>query len=254
MAMEPAKREIEQGWRSNYALRDELITEYLPYVKSIAHRMAVHLPPSIEADDLFNAGVIGLMNAIERYDSTRENKFITYALFRIRGAMLSELRSRDYLSRSSRSKIRELEKAYQDLNLTLGREAKDNEVAQKLGISLDEFYDIRKMSMMSFVSFEEIGSFSNEEKDGLMHLLVDGNSDDPLGLTGLKEMRNAIAGAIEQLKEKERMVVSLYYWDELTMKEIGKVLDITESRVSQIHSQALIRLRAKLRKDGLKMN
>jgi len=254
MAMEPAKREIEQGWRSNYALRDELVTEYLPYVKSIAHRMAVHLPSSIEEDDLFNAGVIGLMNAIERYDSTRENKFITYALFRIRGAMLSELRSRDYLSRSNRSKIRELEKAYQDLNLKLGREAKDDEVAQKLGISLDEFFDIRKMSMMSFVSFEEIGSFSNEEKDGLMHLLVDGNSDDPLGLTGLKEMRNAIAGAIEQLKEKERMVVSLYYWDELTMKEIGKVLDITESRVSQIHSQALIHLKAKLRKGGVAMN
>jgi RNA polymerase sigma factor FliA len=254
MAMEPAKMEIEQGWRSNYALRDELITEYLPYVKSIAHRMAVHLPPSVEAEDLVNAGVIGLMNAIERYDSTRENKFITYALFRIRGAMLSELRSRDYLSRSNRSKIRELEKAYQDLNLKLGREVKDDEVAEKLGISLDEFYDTRKMSMMSFVSFEEIGSFSNEEKDGLMHLLVDGNSDDPLGLTGLKEMRSAIAGFIDQLKEKEKMVVSLYYWDELTMKEIGKVLDITESRVSQIHSQALIHLKAKLRKGGVAMN
>ena len=254
MAMEPARMENEQGWRSNYALRDELITEYLPYVKSIAHRMAVHLPPSVEADDLVNAGVIGLMNAIERYDSTRENKFITYALFRIRGAMLSELRSRDYLSRSNRSKIRELEKAYQDLNLKLGREVKDDEVAEKLGISLDEFYDIRKLSMMSFVSFEEIGSFSNEEKDGLMHLLVDNDSDDPLGLAGLKEMRNTIAGAIEHLKEKERMVVSLYYWDELTMKEIGKVLDITESRVSQIHSSALTQLRARLRRGGVTMN
>lgn len=254
MTMEPAKMEMEQGWKSNFALRDELITEYLPYVKSIAHRMAVHLPPSVEADDLFNAGVIGLMNAIERYDATRKNKFITYALFRIKGAMLSELRSRDYLSRSNRSKIRELEKAYQDLNLKLGREAEDDEVAEKLGINLDEFYDIRKMSTMSFVSFEEIGSLSNEEKDGLMHLLVDGNSDDPLGLAGLKEMRNAIAGAIDQLKEKERMVVSLYYWDELTMKEIGKVLDITESRVSQIHSQALAHLRARLRKDGVTMN
>ena len=249
-----AKREIEQGYKANYALRDELITEYLPYVKSIAHRMAVHLPPSVEADDLISAGIIGLMNAVKRYDSTRENNFITYALFRIRGAILSELRSRDFLSRSNRSKIRELEKAYRDLNLKLGREAKDDEVAKELRISLDEFYEVRKMSTMSFVSFEEIGSFSNEEKDGLMHLLVDGNSDDPLDLTGLKEMRNAIAGAIEHLKEKERMVVSLYYWDELTMKEIGKVLDITESRVSQIHSLALIHLRAKLRKKDLITN
>lgn len=252
--MELAKREIEQGWKANYALRDELITEYLPYVKSIAHRMAVHLPPSVEADDLVHAGVIGLMNAIERYDSTRENKFITYALYRIRGAILSELRSRDFFSRSNRSKIRELEKAYRDLDLKLGRGAKDDEVAKELGISLDEFYEIRKMSTMSFVSFEEIGSFSNEEKGDLMRLFVDGDSDDPLSLAGLKEMRNSIAGAIEQLREKEKMVVSLYYWDELTMKEIGKVLDITESRVSQIHSQALIHLRAKLRKEGLILN
>ena len=254
MAMEPAKREIGQGWKGNAALRDELITEYLPYVKSIAHRMAVHLPPSVEADDLVNAGIIGLMNAIERYDAARENKFITYALFRIRGAMLSELRSRDFLSRSNRSKIRELEKAYQDLNLKLGREPEDDEVARRLGISLDEFYDIRRLSTMSFVSFEEIGALSDDEKGGLMHRLVDGNSDDPLGLAGLKEMRNAIADSIDQLKEKERMVVSLYYWDELTMKEIGKVLDITESRVSQIHSQALTHLRARLRRDGVTMN
>jgi RNA polymerase sigma factor FliA len=252
--MELAKREMEQGWNTNYALRDELIAEYLPYVKSIANRMAVHLPPSVEADDLVNAGVIGLMNAIERYDSTRENKFITYALFRIRGAILSELRSRDFFSRSNRSKIRELENAYRDLDLKLGREAKDDEVAKELGVGLDEFHEIRKMSTMSFVSFEEIGSFSNEEKDDLMHLLVDGDTDDPLSLAGLKEMRNSIAGAIDQLREKEKMVISLYYWDELTMKEIGKVLDITESRVSQIHSQALIHLKLKMRKEGLALN
>ena len=252
--MELASRETGQGWKENDSLRDELIIEYLPYVKSIAHRMAVHLPPSVDPDDLVNAGVIGLMNAIERYDSTRQNKFITYALFRIRGAILSELRSRDFFSRSNRSKIRELERAYADLNLKLGREPRDDEVAGELGISMDEFYDIRKMSSMSFVSFEEIGAFSNEEKDDLMRLLSDGHGDDPLSLAGLKEMRESLAGAIEQLKEKEKMVISLYYWDELTMKEIGKVLDITESRVSQIHSQALIHLRSALRKQGFTMH
>ena len=252
--MELAKREIEEGWKANCALRDELIVEYLPYVKSIAHRMAAHLPPSVEADDLFHAGVMGLMNAIERYDSTRENKFITYAVFRIRGAMLSELRSRDFHSRFDRSKIRELDKAYQVLDLKLGREAKDDEVAEELGISLDEFFEIRRMSAMNFVSFEEIGLLSNEGKDDLMNLLVDSDSEDPLSLAGLKEMKNTTARAIEQLKEKEKMVISLYYWDELTMKEIGKVLDITESRVSQIHAQALIHLRAKLKKEGLIRN
>jgi len=252
--MELAKNEIEEGWNANGALRDELIIEYLPYVKSMAHRMAVHLPPNVEADDLVHAGVMGLMNAIERYDSTRENKFITYAAFRIRGAMMSELRSRDFHSRSNRSKIRKLDKAYQNLDLKLGREAKDDEVAEELGISLDEFFEIRRMSAMNFVSFEEIGLLSNEGKDDFMHLLVNSESEDPLSLAGLKEMKSSTARAIEQLNEKEKMVISLYYWDELTMKEIGKVLEITESRVSQIHSQALIHLRAKLRNADLIRN
>jgi RNA polymerase sigma factor for flagellar operon FliA len=204
-------------------------------------------------DDLENVGVIGLIQAVDRYDPTRENKFLTYAEFRIKGAVLSELRSRDYLSRANRKKFRELEKTYLRLEQKLGREVKDFEVALELGIDLEELYRIKRLSSISFISFEEIGYTTKEEKENLLNYLInsDSLSEDALTLTRLKEVQRALANAIMELPEKEKMVVSLYYWDELTMKEIGKVLGITESRVSQIHSQTVIRLRRKLIKLGL---
>lgn len=246
-----AKRKIEGFEQENCSLRNQEIIQYLPFVKSVVHRIAVHLPASVEIDDLINAGVIGLMNAMDKYDPARGNKFSTYAVFRIKGAVISELRSRDFLSRSSRSKIRDLRNAYDKLEQKSGRDVKDEDVAREMGIELDEFYKIRTTSNMSFVSFEELGYSSKEEKETLMSYLANGSIDDPSSLTGLKEIKGCIASAIEELPEKEKLVVSLYYWDELTMKEIGEALQLTESRVSQIHSQAIIHLRAKLRKKGL---
>lgn len=246
-----AKRKIEGFEQENCSLRNQEIIQYLPFVKSVVHRIAVHLPASVEIDDLINAGVIGLMNAMDKYDPARGNKFSTYAVFRIKGAVISELRSRDFLSRSSRSKIRDLRNAYDKLEQKSGREVKDGDVAREMGIELDEFYKIRTTSNMSFVSFEELGYSSKEEKETLMSYLANGDTDDPSSLTGLKEIKGCIASAIEELPEKEKLVVSLYYWDELTMKEIGETLQLTESRVSQIHSRAIIHLRAKLRKKGL---
>jgi len=245
------KREFEAYEQDDAAMGDQSIVEYLPFVKAVVHRIAVHLPPSVEVDDLINAGVIGLMNAMENFDPKRQNKFSTYAAFRIKGAVLSELRSRDYLSRSSRSKIRELSTAYERLGRKMGREVTDEEIAAEMNIELDEFYKIRAMSNMSFISFEEMGISSNEERSGLMRYLIDETAEDPSNLTGLKELKGGIASAIEELPEKEKLVVSLYYWEELTMKEIGEALDLTESRVSQIHSQAIIRLKTKLRNKGL---
>lgn len=231
-------------------VRNQSILEYLPFVKSVVHRIAVHLPPTVDMDDLINAGVIGLMNAMENFDDRRGNKFSTYAVFRIKGAVLSELRSRDHLSRSSRSKIRELMTVYETLEQRLGRTATDEEIAEEMGLDLDDFYKIRAMSNMSFVNFEEIGISAKEEKAGLMEYLIDGSGEDPSDLTGLKELQHCIADAIEELPEKEKLVVSLYYWDELTMKEIGATLELTESRVSQIHSQAIVHLRKKLGRMG----
>jgi RNA polymerase sigma factor for flagellar operon FliA len=236
--------------KNNPSYRDQLISEYLPYVKRIVHRIAVHLPSTIDIDDLMNVGVIGLIQAVDRYDPGRDNKFMTYAVFRIKGAVLSELRSRDFLSRSNRRKIRELENTYLKLEQKLGREADEMEVAQEMGVSVEQVFHTKQMSNISFISFEELGYSSKDEKEKLMCYLAD-NDDDALTLTRLKEIKEAVAKAIEQLPEKERLVISLYYLEELTMKETGKVLNITESRVSQIHSQAVKRLRAKLRKEKL---
>jgi RNA polymerase sigma factor for flagellar operon FliA len=248
--MAPAQTPAKRIDKNDASYRDQLISEYLPYVKRIVHRIAVHLPSTIDIDDLMNVGVIGLIQAVDRYDPKRDNKFMTYAVFRIKGAVLSELRSRDFLSRSNRRKIRDLENTYLRLEQKLGREVDDVEVAQELGVSIEQVYRTKQMSNISFISFEELGYSSRDEKEKLMSYLVD-NDDDALTLTRLKEIREAVARAIEQLPEKERLVISLYYLEELTMKETGKVLNITESRVSQIHSQAVRRLRAKLRKEKL---
>ena len=248
--MELAKTTSRRTKKKTAASREQLISEYLPYVKRIVHRLAMHLPSTIDIDDLMNVGVIGLIQAVDRYDPRRDNKFMTYAVFRIKGAVLSELRSRDFLSRSNRRKIRELENAFLRLEQKLGREVEDIEVAEELGVDVEQIYRTQQLSNISFISFEELGYSSKDEKEKLMNFLVN-NDDDALTLTRLKELKNALARAIEALPEKEKLVISLYYLDELTMKETGEVLGITESRVSQIHSQAIIHLRAKLRKNRL---
>ena len=248
--MQLAKTTTRSPRKKTAAYREQLITEYLPYVKRIVHRLAMHLPSTIDIDDLMNVGVIGLIQAVDRYDPKRDNKFMTYAVFRIKGAVLSELRSRDFLSRSNRRKIRELENAYLKLEQKLGREVEDGEVAHELGVNVDQVYRTKQLSSISFISFEELGYSSKDEKEKLMNFLVN-NDEDALTLTRFKELKAALAQAIEALPEKEKLVISLYYLDELTMKESGEVLGITESRVSQIHSQAIIHLRAKLRKQKL---
>lgn len=243
--------QTQKSRKDNLLSRDELIEEYLPHVKRIVHRIAIHLPPHVEIDDLIHVGVIGLMQAIERYDSSRNNTFLTYAVFRIKGAVLSELRSRDFLSRANRRKVRELDRAYMGLEQKKGRAVDDRELAEEIGVPLEEVQEIKKMSSISFVSFEEMGIQTEDEKRSVVDALLNNGSDDALTLTRVKEMKSAVAEAIEQLPEKEKLVISLYYVDELTMKETGKALSITESRVSQIHSQAVVHLRSHLRKRGL---
>ncbi|MDO8945179.1 MAG: FliA/WhiG family RNA polymerase sigma factor [Desulfobacterales bacterium] len=232
------------------ATSEKLIHEYLPYVKRIVQRIANHLPASVDVEDLMNVGVMGLIQAVDRFDPKRDNKFMTYAIFRIKGAVLSELRSRDFLSRSSRRKLRELEATCQKMEQRLGRDVEVVEVAEELGIDLEDLHHTRQMSSISFISFEELGLSSRDEKEKLMNFLIH-NEEDALSQTRLRELKFALARAIEQLPEKERLVMSLYYFDELNMKEAGEVLNITESRVSQIHSQAIMRLRKKLRKEQL---
>ena len=228
--------------------RDQLMATYLPHVKRIVNRMAIHLPATVDIEDLYNVGVIGLIQAIDRFDPGRNNKFITYATHRIRGAVLSELRSRDFLSRSNRRKIREMDNTYAMLEQKLGRDVEAHELADAMEIDLEELDKIKGLSSISFISFEEMGYAESNDKGRLIKYLAD-DAMDALSLTNLNELKAAMAKAIEQLPEKEKLVLSLYYFDELNMKETGKVLNVTESRVSQIHSQAVIHLRNKLRRE-----
>lgn len=225
--------------------------QYLPNVKRIVQKIAVYLPQSVEIDDLLNVGVIGLIQAIERYDPTRDNKFMTYAAFRIRGAVLCELRSRDYISRTNRRKVRVLEKTYLKLDKKKGGDVEDHEIVKEMGVTFEQFYKIRQMSNITFISLEEMGYSSDKKRDSLSEMFINNRDKDALNLTGIKEVKVAIAKTIEELPEKEKLVISLYYMDELTMKETGKVLGITEPRVSQLHSKAITRLRTKLRRKKL---
>jgi len=237
---------VESNAKEDFTKRDRLIMEHAPLVKYIAHRIAMRLPPQIDIDDLINSGVLGLMDAIEKFDPSKEVKFKTYAEIRIKGAILDELRAMDWIPRSIRKVINRLVDAYHELEQQLGRPAKDEEIAEQLGVKMGEFYQLLKQSAsVSLVSLD--GLVDHEEKKrSVLSCLEDPKSANAFGILGLNEMKDVIAKAIDDLPEKEKQVVSLYYYDELTMKEIGKVLNLTESRVSQIHTKAVLRLKVRI--------
>ena len=229
--------------------REEVIKRYSPMIKYVANRIAMRLPPHIEVDDLISVGVLGLMDAISKYDSTRGAKFKTYAEFRVRGAILDELRSLDWVPRSIRQKASQVDKVVQKLQAKLSRSPEDEEVAQEMGLSLDQFHDtLNETKSMPVFSLEDLGLAKDSgEQQSLLDCLAGKADADPQTQIRLVELKEIIAKAIDGLPEKERLMVSLYYYEELTMKEIGAVLEITESRVSQIHSKAVYRLRTKLK-------
>ena len=232
--------------KEDFTKRERLIMEYAPLVKYIANRIAMRLPPHIEVNDLINAGVIGLIDAIEKFDPDKEVKFKTYAEIRIKGAILDELRSMDWIPRSIRKVINKLVNAYHELEQQLGRPAKDEEIAELLGLQMEEFYRLLKHSAGApLISLDVMVDHDDKRRD-ILSCLVDPKSTDAFGVLGLNELKDAIAGAIDDLPEKEKQVVALYYYDELTMKEIGDVLNLTESRVSQIHTKAILRLRVRV--------
>jgi len=231
--------------------REQILVEHIPYVKRIVERTVIHLPPSIDKEDLMQAGMIGLIEAMDRFDPGRGNKFITYASYRIKGAILAELRSRDFLSRTTRKRVREMENAYTKLENQLGMEVSDQDVADEMGISLERFYEIRAMANVSFIKFNRLDAVDGEGVHPFKSQLIQSDRMDISKIIGLKELFCGLASAIDLLPENEKLVVSLYYQDELTMREIGEVMEITESRVSQIHSKAVVRLRKKLRLQNL---
>ncbi|MHB8910349.1 MAG: sigma-70 family RNA polymerase sigma factor [Syntrophales bacterium] len=225
--------------------RDELILQYAPLVKNVVSRVTVKLPlNAMDKEEMTSVGIIGLMSAIEKYDKKRNVKFETYARFRIRGAVLDELRARDWVPRSSRDKDNRLERAFASLKRSLGRPPREEEAAAYLGVSLEEYYKLLDDAQrVSLISSEDLPPdyLDNCLQNTVLALMDHGN---PLNLLSSAELKNQLKRAIDELPPKERMVLSLYYYDELTMKEIGRVMELTESRVCQLHSQAIIRLRA----------
>jgi RNA polymerase sigma factor for flagellar operon FliA len=227
--------------------KNKLIVEYSPLIKFIAQKIASRLPANIELDDLISSGVIGLMDAIDKWDPTRDNKFKTYAEFRIRGAILDELRAQDWVPRSIRDKAKVLDKAVVQLEASLGRNASDEEVAQAMNISVDEYHSlINQVRPVSLLSIDEAQTFSNTDKKSILNLLEGTKLNNPHVQFNLKLVKEYITKAIEELPERQRLVLSLYYYEDLNLKEIGKVLRVTESRVSQLHAQAVTKLRVKL--------
>lgn len=230
-------------------MRDALILKYAPFVKYVAGRMAVNLPNNVEYEDLVSYGVFGLMDAIEKYDPERAVQFKTYAKTRIRGAILDELRVLDWTPRSVRQKAKRLEKAYAELESQLGREAKDEEVAEYLEISVQELQKLLEETRQSLVlSLDENDPNSDQPGQSRLNFFEDLNTLTPEQKATGKEVKKMLAESINKLNDRERLVVTLYYFEELTSKEIGSILGVSDSRVSQLHTKAILRLRGRLSK------
>lgn len=228
--------------------RDELLEKNVHLVKIIAYQVAVNLPPHIDVQDLISAGTIGLLESINRFDPSKNVQFNTYASIRIRGAIMDELRSMDWMTRSMRDKSNQLEKAYDEIERRTGRPAETDEVASFLEISREALHKIlSQVSALSVLNLEDMG-VNHEDGMDILDCIKDPEGKDPMVVAKYNELNKRVAEAVETLPDKEKLIVSLYYYDELTLKEIGKVLDITESRVCQLHSQTMHRLKSRLRK------
>ncbi|MBI1911743.1 MAG: FliA/WhiG family RNA polymerase sigma factor [Deltaproteobacteria bacterium] len=228
--------------------KDNLLEKNIHLVKIIAYQVAINLPPHIDVNDLISAGTIGLLEAINRFDSGKGVQFNTYASIRIRGAIMDELRSMDWMTRSMRDKSNQLEKAYGEIERRTGRPAESDEVAKYLEISTDELNSLlSQVCAVSVLNLEDMGVNHDDGMD-ILECIKDPEGKDPMTIVKFNELKKMIAEAVEALPEKEKLIISLYYYDELTLKEIGKVLDITESRVCQLHSQTMLRLKTKLKK------
>lgn len=228
----------------NEITQDELVEKHATLVKRIAYHLISRLPSCVQVEDLIQAGMIGLLEAARNYDATQGASFETYAGIRIRGSMLDEIRKGDWTPRSLHRKVREISQTMRQIEAENGRDARDSEVAEKLDMSLDEYHQVlQDASSHQIVSFEDIPSKDANIIDGLSAKITG-----PLEDLQDNNVRETLAKAISSLPERERLVMSLYYDEELNLRETGEVLGVSESRVCQIHSQALIRLKAKVQR------
>ncbi len=230
-------------------IRDRLILTYAPLVKYVAGRLGSGLPAHVDENDLVSYGLLGLIGAIERYDPDRDVKFETYAIARIKGSIIDELRALDWVPRSIRSRARDIERAIAQLEAKLGRTPSDEEVSNALGITEEEFNEsLSEISRSSIAALDELWTISASGGDqvALIDTIEDTQGPEPQTALAETELKEALAESISRLPERERLVVTLYYYEELTLREIGEVLGVTESRVSQLHTKAILRLKARL--------
>lgn len=232
-------------------VREKLILNSLPTVKMVAERLAFRFPPHLDTEGFISAGIIGLFEAIEKYNPEEKTSFLGYVSLRVRGAILEELRELDFAPRRLRKLEREIREAYAKLEQKLGRFPEEEEVAKYLNLSLEKFrHALQEVNCVALVSLEE-DLTEGEEKTQLIHFIEDPTAEDAFKEVELKEMKQLLAKAIEELEQKERLVITLYYYEGLTMKEIGKVIEVTEARVCQIHSKGMIKLKSKLQSRGI---
>lgn len=229
-------------------VRDQLLVHYSPLVKYVAGRVAAGLPQNVEQADLISYGIFGLIDAVEKFDPARGYKFETYAIARIKGAILDELRSIDWVPRSVRAKARSLERAYAKLEAIHRRTPNDDEVAAELGLNDEQFQAmLGQLSFVGIVALDELLSVGGERGDSMTFGdTIPDSSDGPVGAYEVEEMRQLLAQSINRMPEREKIVLTLYYYEGLTLAEIGQVLGVTESRVCQIHTKAVLQLRSKI--------
>jgi RNA polymerase sigma factor for flagellar operon FliA len=234
--------------------RERLVVAYSPLVKYVAGRMSSGLPSHVEEADLISYGLLGLISAIERFEPAREIRFETFAITRIKGSIIDELRSLDWVPRSVRAKAREIERANAKLEHRLHRATTDQEMASELEVTVEEFQEsLVRISNSSVVALDELWTVSDSSGDqvSLLDTIQDESAADPAQEMDLTDMKDRLADAIARLPEREKLVVALYYYENLTLREIGEVLGVTESRVSQLHTKAVLRLKSRLQGDPL---
>jgi RNA polymerase sigma factor for flagellar operon FliA len=232
--------------------REETTLKYAPLVKIIAHRLAMRLPSHIEVEELINVGIAGLLEAIDRFDPSKGVKMETFLTFRVRGAMLDELRKMDWIPRSVRQKARQLEEEIAECEAKLGRKPDDEDMAEFLGVEIEEYHRMLTEARGAAVfSLEDLGfARHNDDERDIMECIADPNGEDPLQSLNVKQFQKMLASAIDTLKDKERMVLTLYYYEDLNLKEIGRVIGVSESRVCQLHTQAILKLKGRLKSLG----